>query len=72
MKKLLDHLIKITPNGGIIDLETPPMQLMSNYILIFPVTTFQLLNAKLEHNLNENMDQSQVMGKSLFQLMKNQ
>jgi len=63
-------MIKLTLIGGTINLETPPTAFNVELDPDFPVMIFQLLNKKTEKDMNGNMDQSQVMRKSFFRLIK--
>jgi hypothetical protein len=70
-KNYLDHLTKLTPIGGIIDLETPPTAINVKLYPDFPCDDLSTTEYKIKKDMNGNMDQSQVMGKSLFKLTKN-
>ncbi len=71
-KHLLDDLIKLTPFGDNIELQTPPTAINVEIFPTFQTIIIPHLNPKANKDMNGNMDLLQIMGKSSFLLSKKQ
>ena len=69
-KHRFDDLIRLTWIGDIIELQTSPTTINSEFFADFPAMIISQLNSKANKDMNGNMDPLQMMGKPSFILSK--